>query len=184
MNSGINDDGLRDPYTKAVDHFLELFEKSMPPGKLTRDISDDIKLHADENKLFYKDRASLNELLHEAMIVTHSISFPHRDRILLAHAYENCEYYSKNISHRALKAQALLEKAYADSQNDERGFLSSLACSRDSLFETPDSEQVSSSFNDDILGLLKQRRSLNRSIGRLLDELQAFERSNHPSYAR
>lgn len=180
----VDDDGLRDPYTKAVERFLELFEDAFPDTDEKR-VLVQLLVDCSPTGLFYKCSNQVDSYLLQAMTLANKVLVPARDRVMLSMLYQDCLRYSALMSPQVLNAQRLLEKAYSQASTDERALLASLAGARDDLFETPDSKQVVKSFDSAVLLIVSQRRSLKRSATALFkDFVKSTERFNHPALAR
>jgi hypothetical protein len=179
----VNDDGVRDPYTKSVERFLELFETGFPESEEKRRLVKRLEEIATEAPL-YRDTEAVELWLANALALSLTVTVPLRDRVMLSTLYQDCLRYSSTMGAEALAAQAVLEKAYAEASSDERALLASLAGARDDLFESPNSKHVAKSFDNAAMLLITQRRDLKRPTSGLFKVfMQNGSNFAHPSLA-
>lgn len=181
----VNDDGIRDPYTRAVEKFIELLEDAFPPSVEKQKLVQAIVACATREGLFYSNYKIVDSCLTNASSFANSLSVPMRDRVRLALLLEDCVNYSFTMSKKVMDSQALVEQAYSEASSDERALLASLAGARDNLFEASQIDTVVKDFDEALLLLIRRRRSLKRSTKALFKDLvQNSEKFNHPSFAR
>lgn len=167
----IDDDGVRDPYTSAVERFLELFQEAIPDSAKKQSLLQFISNTGNTNGLFYKNAKEVDRLLEEAIKFANTFRVPARDRVMLTLLYENCLCYSSTMNGQALAAQKVLEKAHAGAASDERAMLASLAGARDGLFDAPASKKASKDFRDTVLMIAKRRQVEHRASAALFKGL-------------
>ena len=159
----INNDGIRDPYTLAVERFLELFDSAFPSPVKKQALVQFIGNTGDSDGLFYKSSKQVDKLLQDALSFAYTCNVPAKDRVMLAKLYEDCLRYSTTMNGKAVAAQKILEKAYDSASGDERALLFSLASARDGLFEAPASTKTFKDFKEAVLSIAKQRRTTNKA---------------------
>jgi hypothetical protein len=176
----VNDDGVRDPYTKAVERFLELLDEAFPESdekatvcRLIRACSNDVGL--------YQKQEKLDTLLAEAVSSARNVAVPARDRVTLANHYHDCLRYSDAITPQLESAQRVVTEAYSEAFADERALLASLAAARDDLYESPKSKQSLKSFDSAVLLIVNQRRLLKRATNLFSAFSVADGHFSHPS---
>lgn len=160
----MRDGGESDPYTKAVNGFLEILSERFPAEDFSPESRRKIELLRDAPySNFHRSKNSVNELLFSLLLSSRTSEVPQRDLSLLVSFHEDVSRFSEKLDGIAVHCQLAVESAYLDATPEDKSWLVLLSESRDSIFDANDS-QLSEEVRE-FLFLLNELREERKTRG-------------------
>lgn len=174
MNEQASDGEEKDPFTRAVQSFVETAEERFPPSPELSSLRDIMRMSSVGpfgNLLVNRDRVM--DALSDFMLHAERCRVPKRDKSLLLSLFERINDYSA-VADVVVECQAILELVYLDCSQIERNLFAEASRLRDRLFELPKEERFALSISSEFLSLvsaiIRQRRKRGFNVS---DNLRA-----------
>lgn len=164
MNTIMRDGGEVDPYTQAVNSFLEILAERFPDESTLAQQKYEIEsLRNPTYGTLYENHIKVNNLVSDLLLFSRAAEVPKRDLVLASTQHETIERLSGKLNNIAYPCQSALENAYLDAIPEDRRILISLANARDLVFESSEHQLVAASTT--FLSLLEELKGTRKERG-------------------